>query len=186
MDSTWSVIYLATSYFQSCSKKSFHSFHLYVEETSGVETFFVYVGITWFVLMFRKTSKFQLLRKGRYKIVGSRQVKIPFARRIGPQRGRAFAALAQVIERIAIPFLCKYIAQLQNVWVLTCWNLLSQVLQWLLVTEKILRQQQGVWEDNLWQNSWVGVARINCKQTQSNKIWKTTYSVVKRHFYKQI
>ena len=42
-------------------------------------------------------------------MVASRQVEIRFCRDIGRQRGRGFGALAQVIGRISIPFLRKYI-----------------------------------------------------------------------------
>ena len=40
-------------------------------------------------------------------MVGSRQVEIPYYRVVG--RGRGFGALAQVIGRNAIPFVCKYV-----------------------------------------------------------------------------
>ena len=42
-------------------------------------------------------------------MVASRQVEIPYYRGVGRQRERGFSALAQVIGRIAIPFLRKYI-----------------------------------------------------------------------------
>ena len=42
-------------------------------------------------------------------MVASRQVEIPYYRGVGRQRGRGFGALAQVIERTAIPFLRKNI-----------------------------------------------------------------------------
>ena len=42
-------------------------------------------------------------------MVASREVEIPYYRGVGRQRGRGFGALAQVIGRTAIPFLCKYI-----------------------------------------------------------------------------
>ena len=42
-------------------------------------------------------------------MAASRQVEIPYYRAVGRQRGRGFGALAQVIERTAIPFLRKYI-----------------------------------------------------------------------------
>ena len=42
-------------------------------------------------------------------MLASRQVKIPFYRSVGRQRGRGFGALAQVIGRTAIPFLRKHI-----------------------------------------------------------------------------
>ena len=42
-------------------------------------------------------------------MVASRQVEIPYYRGVGRQRGRGFGALAQVIERTAIPILRKFI-----------------------------------------------------------------------------
>ena len=42
-------------------------------------------------------------------MVASRQTEIPYYRGVGRQRGRGFGALAQVIGRTAIPFLCKYV-----------------------------------------------------------------------------
>ena len=42
-------------------------------------------------------------------MAASREVEIPYYRGVGRQRGRGFGALAQVIERTAIPFLRKYI-----------------------------------------------------------------------------
>ena len=40
-------------------------------------------------------------------MIALRQVEISFYRSIGPQRGRGFGALAQVIGRTAMPILCK-------------------------------------------------------------------------------
>ena len=42
-------------------------------------------------------------------MVASRQVEFLFYRAVGRQRGRGFGAFAQVIGRIAIPFLRKYV-----------------------------------------------------------------------------
>ena len=42
-------------------------------------------------------------------MVASRKVEIPYYRGVGRQRGWGFGALAQVLGRIAIPFLRKYI-----------------------------------------------------------------------------
>ena len=42
-------------------------------------------------------------------MVASRQVEIPFYRGVGRQSVRGFGALAQLIGRIAIPFLRKYV-----------------------------------------------------------------------------
>ena len=72
----------------------------------------------------------------------SRQVEIPNYRGVGRQRGRGFGELAQAIARTAIPFLRKYIVPAAA----TCWTLLCQNLQRLLVVERISRQLQRVWE----------------------------------------
>ena len=42
-------------------------------------------------------------------MLASRQVEIPYYRAVGKQRGKGFGALAQVIWRTAILFLCKYV-----------------------------------------------------------------------------
>ena len=94
--------------FRQVLKKSSHSFHPYVEDKNGEKTFLVYVGITRLVLLFRKLSNIHFLQRRCYNKVASRQVKIPFDKMIGPQRGKAFAALAKVIEKVANPFLRNY------------------------------------------------------------------------------
>ena len=99
-------------------------------------------------------------------MVASIQAEIPFYKGIGRQCGQAFGAIAQVIRRSAIPFSRKFSSQLQNAWVLTCWNLLCQKLQMLLSVEKKTRRLQKVWEDKLWENNWVVVAEKEV-ETQS-------------------
>ena len=94
--------------FRPLLKKSFHSIHIDLRDTSGDKVPFVSVGILGLVLMFRKASNIDFLSKRRYKMVASRQVEFPFYRGVG-RRGRGFGALAQVIGRTAIPFLRKYI-----------------------------------------------------------------------------
>ena len=59
--------------------------------------------------MFIKASNIHFKRKGRYKMVASRQIEIPFYRRIGRKCGRGFGALAQIIGTTAIVFLRKHI-----------------------------------------------------------------------------
>ena len=93
--------------FRPLLKQSYQSILIDLSDTSGEKIPFVSVGITRFVLMFRKKHSF--LTYKRYKMVASRQVQIPFYRGIGRQRGRGFSVLAQVIGRTAIPFLRKYI-----------------------------------------------------------------------------
>ena len=86
-----------------------NSIHIDLRDTSGEKIPFVSVGIIHPALMFRKACNIHFLPKKCYKMVASRQVKIPFYRGIGRQRGRGFGALAKVIGRTAIPFLRKYI-----------------------------------------------------------------------------
>ena len=61
------------------------------------------------------------------------------------QHARVFGALAQVIPRAALPLLRKKLSKLQNVSVLTCWNLLGQKMQ-LLVGEKNSEKLECVWK----------------------------------------
>ena len=85
----------------------FHSIHIGLRDTSGDIKPFVSVRITHLVLKFRKASNIHFQPRRRYRMVASGQVKIPFYRSNGRQRGRGFAELAQVIGRTAITFLCK-------------------------------------------------------------------------------
>ena len=52
----------------------------------------------------------------------------------------------------------QILSQLQNAWLLTCWNLFCQEVQMMLVVEEISRQLQRVWEDKFWKNNWLKVA----------------------------
>ena len=45
---------------------------------------------------------------------------LPYFRGCSRQRGRGFGSLAQTIERTAIPFLRRYVAQQQKELVLIC------------------------------------------------------------------
>ena len=92
-------------------------------------------------------------------MIASRQVEIPFCRGIGRQRGRGFVHLHKLLGELLFHFRVNISSQLQNAWVLTCWNLLRQKLQRLLLVERISRQLQRVWGDRLWENSWVVVAK---------------------------
>ena len=116
-------------------------------------------------------------------MVASRQVEIPFYRGIG-RRGRRFGALAQVTKEPLFHFCVNKSFQLQNASVLTCWNLLLQKLQRLLVVEIITRQMQRLWEDKRWENSWVAVAekRLQAESFQQNL--QNKQSVAERQFYK--
>ena len=90
-------------------KKSFHTLHINLRDTSGEKIPFVSVGITRPVLMIQKASNIHFYSERRYKIVDSRQVEIPFQRGVGCRRGRGFGALAKVFGRTVIPFLRNYI-----------------------------------------------------------------------------
>ena len=93
--------------FRPLFKKSFHSIHIDLRDTSGDKRRFVSVGISRLVLMFRKDSNIPLYYKKRYKMDALRQIEIPFYRGVGRQRGQRLSAFAQVIGRTSIPFLRK-------------------------------------------------------------------------------
>ena len=92
-------------HFRPLLKIFFHTIHIGLRDTSGEKIPFLSVGITRLDFMFRKASNVHFKSKRRYKMIASRQVEIAFYRRVGRQRGSGFGALAQVIGRIAIPFL---------------------------------------------------------------------------------
>ena len=92
-------------------------------------------------------------------MVASRQVEIPYYRGIGRTCGRGLGALAQNFERTAISFCVNLSSQLQNASVLSCWNLLRQKLQRLLVVEGKSRQLQRLWVDRLRENRSLVVSR---------------------------
>ena len=91
-------------------------------------------------------------------MVASREVEIPFYRGVGRQRGRGFGALAQVIGRTAIPFLRKYIVPAAKRVVADLLEFaVPEIAEVVSGVERISRQLQRVWEDRLWENSWVVV-----------------------------
>ena len=91
-------------------------------------------------------------------MVASRQVEIPYYRAVGRQRVGDLELLHKFSGELQFHFCVNKSSQLQNVEVLTCWILLRQKLQRLLVVERNSRQLQRVWEDRLRENSWVMVA----------------------------
>ena len=66
--------------------------------------------------------------------------------------------LHKLLGELQFHFCVNISSQLQKAYVLTCWNLLCQKLQRLLVVEWFSRQLQRVWEVRLWENSCVVVA----------------------------
>ena len=112
-------------------------------------------------------------------MVASREVAIPFYRGVGRQRGRGFGAIAQVIERTAIPFLRKYIvpaakrvgADLLEFAVPDFAEVVSGRKNFKTAAKSVggqtLRKQLG---------------SGSRKRSHSNKINKTNQSVAERHF----
>ena len=90
-------------------------------------------------------------------MVVSREVEIQLYRGVGGQRRRGFGALAQVIDRTAIPFLRKYIVPAAKRIGADLLEFVAPQMQRLLRVERIWRQLQRVWEDRFWENSWVVV-----------------------------
>ena len=100
---------LSNLQFRPLVKTFFHSIHIDLTDMSGGKIPFVSVGITRLVLMFEKASNNHFWHKRSYKMVVSGQAEIPFYRGVGPQHGRGYGALAQVIGRNATPFLPNWI-----------------------------------------------------------------------------
>ena len=76
---------LSNLQFKPLFKNSFHGIHIDLRDPSGEKIPFVSVGITRFVLMFRKASNIHFQPKRRYKMVASRQVEIPYYGGVGRQ-----------------------------------------------------------------------------------------------------
>ena len=91
-------------------------------------------------------------------MVASRQVEIPFYRDIGRQRGRGFGALAQVIGRTATPFLRKCILPAAKRVGADLMELAAPETAEVVSGRKNFKTLQRVWEDRLWEKSWVVVA----------------------------
>ena len=146
------------------------------------------VFIRRFVLMIRKDFESDFSPKKRHKMMASRQVQIPFFKVVGRQRQRVwwFGDLSKTLGETNFPFCVKISSQVQNPKVLTCWNLLRQKLQRLLVVERISRELQRVWANRLWKDSWVLVAGKELQKSHSHRVksCKTNQSVAKRRFYK--
>ena len=66
--------------------------------------------------------------------------------------------LHKLLSERQLPSCVKTMSQLENACVLTCWKMLCQKLQMLLVVEKFSRQLQRALEDKLWENNCVMVA----------------------------
>ena len=95
--------------FSPLLEKNFPSFQINLRETGSEKIPFLSVGVTRFVLMFKRASNICLLPQRSYKMVAVRQVETPLFGGFGRQRGRAFGALAQQLGRTAIQFFRKYV-----------------------------------------------------------------------------
>ena len=92
-------------------------------------------------------------------MVASRQVEIPFYSGIGRQRGRGFGGLAQVSGRTAIPFPRKYIFSAAKPVGADLLEFAVPEIAEVVSGKRISRQLQKAWEEKLWKNRWVVVAR---------------------------
>ena len=79
-------------------------------------------------------------------MVTARQVEISFYRGKGKQRGRGLDALAQVIERSAIPFMLKCLVPAAKRVDVVFMEIAAPKFA---VVEKNSRQQQRMWEDKI-------------------------------------
>ena len=91
-------------------------------------------------------------------MVASREVEIRYYGGVGRQRGRGFGALAQVLGRTAIPFLSKYIVPAAKRVGADFLEIAVPKNAGVVSGRKMSRQLQRMWEDRLWENSWVKVA----------------------------
>ena len=78
LESIWTIRPFSNLQFGPLLKKIFHGNQIGLINTSGKNLPFVSVGITRFVLMFRKASYVKINPEKRYKVVASKQVEIPF------------------------------------------------------------------------------------------------------------
>ena len=91
-------------------------------------------------------------------MVASRQKEIPFYRGVGWQRGRIFGALAQVFGRTAIPFLRTYIVPAAKSVGADLLEFAVPEIAELVSGRKNIQTAAKMWEEGLWENSWVVVA----------------------------
>ena len=89
-------------------------------------------------------------RKRGFILVNSKQTEFPFHRGIGQQCRRKFSALGQVVEKSTFHFGVSFSFQLQNVSMLTCWKLLHQKLQKMLLVENFPGQLLKARESKFW------------------------------------
>ena len=107
-------------------KNFFRSFQIDLGDTSVEKITFVSVGITRFVFFYVQKN-----------------LQHPFL---------TYVHLHKLVGESHFHLRVNIRSQLPNA---TCWKLLCQKLQRLLVVEWISRQLQRVWEDRLWENIWV-------------------------------
>ena len=83
-------------------------------------------------------------------MVASRQVELPYHRifvKVG--EGIRGSCAQKFLGELRFHFCVIISSQLQNAYVLTCWNLLCQRLERLLAVENLSRRLQRVWESKL-------------------------------------
>ena len=139
-------------------KRSFHSIHKNLRVTSGEKIHQVSVGITRFLLIFRRTFNKIFFKK--YAESWLFEVKQSFCSMKVSVDGveRELLCLQKLLEQPKLPFCVKNSSQLQNVLVPICWTFLHQNLEKLLVVERTFQQLQRVSEDKMRENIWVKLA----------------------------
>ena len=88
-------------------------------------------------------------------MVASRQIGIPFSWGVGRQRGRGFGALARIIGRTAIPFLRNYIVPAAKRLGADLLEFAVPEIAEVVSGRKDIKTAERLWEDGLWENSWV-------------------------------
>ena len=93
--------------------------------------------------------------------------------------------LHKILGETQFSFCVTKMSHLENAWVLTCWKVLCQKMQMLLVEEKCSKQLQRVWEDKLRENGWLMVAGKRVQEDCFQQICKTNLLVERCFFRKQ-
>ena len=118
-------------------------------------------------------------------MVASRQVEIPYYRAVGRQRGRGFGALAQFNGRTAIPFLRNYVVPAAKRVGADLLEFSAPEIGEVLSSRKPSRSAaKSVGKQILKKTIGSREQERDCKQSHSDKIYKTNQSVAKRPFYK--
>ena len=116
------------------------------ETWTAKKDFFVFVGFTRFVLMFRKTPVFHFLGELRYSMVASKHVENSFYGCNGWQRRKRFDGFAQVFGKTVFPFSRKSVFPAADRVRLDLSDFVEPKTAHELVVDRMWIQPQRMWE----------------------------------------